>query len=269
MGAVALRRAGAGLRRADVHVDDARRPPGRVLPAVDIAVESAGLGEQRRRLEIDHPAADPNAVVEAFGLGRRRRLARIARDRVLVQMRDVGVVEQIVDQELGVRLDAKIARRQGPAVIGEPGHLDDLGVVGAGRIAHPDPDDIVAFRHRVGPHPRSCRHQILTRNGDALSFGIEGQAVIAAAQVVALHGPKRQWRRAMAAAILKRRRLPVHSAEQDHLLAEKGARDRLGLEVLGPDRCIPAVLREHRSRLPRRDAKRMPPPDFSLCKNDR
>jgi hypothetical protein len=73
----------------------------------------------------------------------------------------------------------------------------------------------------------------------------------------------------MAAAILERRRLPVLAAEQDHLLAKESARDRLGLEVLRPDRCIPAVLWEHCCRLSSRDAERMPSPDFVLSENDR
>src|SRR5215216_1492626 len=75
---IALRRARAGPGGADIHVDHARGLPGGVLPAVNIAIETAGLGKQWRRNEIDHPAADPNAVVEALSFGRCRRLARIA-----------------------------------------------------------------------------------------------------------------------------------------------------------------------------------------------
>ena len=126
-----------------------------MLPAVDIAVEAAGLGEQRRRLEIDHPAPDPHAVVQALGLGRRRGFARIAGDGVLMQMRDMGIVEQIVDQKLRIRIDAQIARRQRPALVGEPGQLDDLRIVGACRIAHPDPDDVPALGDRIGAHART------------------------------------------------------------------------------------------------------------------
>ena len=76
-----------------------------MLPAVDIAGEISGLGKQRRRHEVEHPAADADAVVEPLGLGRRRRLARIAGQRVLVHVGDVGEIEQVVDDELIVGLD--------------------------------------------------------------------------------------------------------------------------------------------------------------------
>src|SRR5215510_15588938 len=100
--AVALRRASASPRAADVHVDNRWWPPGRVLPAVDIAVEAAGLGEQRRGLEVDHPTADPHAIVEALGLGGRRGFARIARNGGAMKMRHMRIVKEVVDQKLGI-----------------------------------------------------------------------------------------------------------------------------------------------------------------------
>src|SRR6266702_2417830 len=245
LAAISLRRPGAGRGAADVDIDGAGRLPGRELPAVDIALEAPGGGKQRRRLEVDHPASDLDAAIEALGPGRRRRLPRIARNGAAMQVADMGKVEQIVDQQLRIGLDAKIARRRRPARIGEPGKLDDLGLVRARGVAHPDPDDIPSLRDRVGPHPRAGRDGRLAGNCDAPPLGVEGEAVIAAAKVVALDLATRQGRCAVAAAILERRRPSARAAEQHNRLAEQGAPDWRARQIPRPDRGIPAVSREH------------------------
>src|SRR5512138_1183502 len=91
---VASGRTRSGLGAANVEVHGRGRIPGRELPPVHISGEISGLGEQRRWNEIDHPAADADAVRKALGLGRRGRLARIARQSLLVNVADMREVEQ-------------------------------------------------------------------------------------------------------------------------------------------------------------------------------
>ena len=60
--ALALRRAGAGRRRADVEAQERRRAEIDDLPAIDVGGEAAGLDERRRRRRIDDPARDLHLV---------------------------------------------------------------------------------------------------------------------------------------------------------------------------------------------------------------
>src|SRR5262245_8620135 len=49
----------------------------------------------------------------------------------------------------------------------------------------------------------------------------------------------------MAAAVLQRGGLAAAVAEQHHLLVEKGSPDRARLQIIRPDRGVPAVAQEH------------------------
>src|SRR5262249_34947424 len=55
----------------------------------------------------------------------------------------------------------------------------------------------------------------------------------------------RERRRAMAAAVFQRGGLAAAVAEQHHLLVEKGSPDRARLQIIRPDRGVPAIAQEH------------------------
>ena len=167
--AVALRRARSGLGAADIQIDDAGRMPSRQLPAVHLAREVAGLGEQWRRLHVKQPAADANAVVEPFGSHGLGGLARIARNRALVHVGDVGEIDQVVDDELIIRFHVQPAGSCRPLRLRQPRHVGNLGGIRLGRIAHPDPDDVPFFRNRIAAHLGVSRHLCLAWNLDALA----------------------------------------------------------------------------------------------------
>src|SRR5262249_25408993 len=86
----------------------------------------------------------------------------------------------------------------------------------------------------------------LSRHLDTLSADIVFQPVIATREVIAGHFTPRERRRAMAAAVFQRGGLAAAVAEQHHLLVEKGSPDRARLQIIRPDRGVPAVAQEHK-----------------------
>ena len=79
---------------------------------------------------------------------------------------------------------------------------------------------------------RGWRDRWLHRHLDAVSGGIELQAVIAALQRVARNRAARQRRGAVAAAILERGGFAAGAAIEHDILADDPARDRLALAAL-------------------------------------
>src|SRR3954469_381058 len=71
LAAIALRRAGAGERDADVEHDGARRLEADDLPAVDVAGLLQLDAPERRRIDVVHPARDGDRVLVVRGRGRR------------------------------------------------------------------------------------------------------------------------------------------------------------------------------------------------------
>lgn len=49
-----------------------------------------------RRHKVEHPAADADAIIQALSLGRNRSFARVAGQRPLVLVGDMGEVEHVV-----------------------------------------------------------------------------------------------------------------------------------------------------------------------------
>ena len=76
-------------------------------------------------------------------------------------------VEQVVDHELPVRLDVQVGALGAPVRIVEPMEVGDLGRVGQRRIAHPDPDPVIAFGDRIGLHLGDARNVLLAGNARA------------------------------------------------------------------------------------------------------
>ena len=60
-------------------------------------------------MDVEQPPGDANTVVEPFGLERLGGFARVAGDRALMDVSDVGEIEQVIDDELIVRFHMKSA----------------------------------------------------------------------------------------------------------------------------------------------------------------
>src|SRR5215831_12998857 len=215
------------------------------VQVANVAGEIAGLGIQRRWNEIDQPAPDPNAVRQTLGLGRRRGFARIAGQRLLVHVDDVGEIEQVIDEKLIVRLQVDVAGRCRPRRIGEPEEVRNLRLVGLGRLSHPDPHRAPLLAYGVAPDLGTARDHGLSRHLDALPVDVVFQPVIAAREVVAGHFAPRERRCAMAATVLQRGGLAAGVAEQHYFFVEKGSPDRARLQIIRPDRGVPAIAQEH------------------------
>ena len=82
-----------------------------------------------------------------------------------------------------------------------PAHLR---LVGAGRIAHPDPHQVIALDDRVAPHAQLRRDHVLAGDLVAAPGRVVPDAVIHAAHAVALAATPRQQRTAMRAAVVQR-----------------------------------------------------------------
>ena len=245
LAAVALGRARARLCATDIQNYGRRWRPGDELPAVDIPLEIAGTGEQGRRHEIQHPTPHAHAVWKPLRPRRRRSLAGVAGQRLLVDVGDVRQIQQIVDDELVVRAHLNGAGGDRPLAICEPGQWRDLVRIGERRITHPDPQYAPSFVDRIASDLRSRRHLHLPGNKNASSARVELKPVIAAGQVLALNLAARQRRRAMAALIRQGGWPAACRAEQDDLLVQEDFRQGCIGEVIRPCCGVPAIAKKH------------------------
>ncbi len=162
------------------------------------------LHEAARRM-IGQPALEMQPALE-------RREARplvgplrhVEAQRLLVREGKMREVEKVVVDQQIMRAVVELARLQPVSRIVERQRGRNGSGIGFRGIAHPHPDPAAHNLHRVAPHAGALRDQLLAGDLDAASVGRELQAVIHAAQVVALEPAERQRRKAMAAAILER-----------------------------------------------------------------
>ena len=164
---------------------NARRQVVDDLPAVDVAGEFADLDEGRRRRLVDDPARHLHAARRAIDAHRGVLDQRHVADGGLVHESEMREIEQVVADELPVALRVQIVGLGAPVRIVEPMVVGDLGGIGQRRIAHPDPQPLVALDHRIGLHPRARRDHVLARHAHAGAGAIEAQPVIVALQHVA------------------------------------------------------------------------------------
>ena len=95
----------------------------------------------------------------------------------------VGEIENIVGIKLVMAFGARGAAHRLPAFVGEPGEVRDQRLVGAIRLAHPDPQQIMRARRADRPAPtRGGTTPDLVRVEDAGAGAVEPQAVIGALQ---------------------------------------------------------------------------------------
>ncbi len=248
--AVASQADRAGRREAGIDGAVAGQHRVGALPAIDAAGVIEILREQRHRRDVGDPARHAHAPRVSLGLDGKA-VEPLAAERAAMDIDDMREVEEIVVVEFPVAFHvqrlATIADRDGEARVGELRPVGNEAVVGLGRVAHPDPQELPFLDQRKAPHPRAGRNGLLARDLDAGAAGIEQQAVIAAADGVALDPPQRQRQTAMAAAILERRGGPGLGAEQHHRHAGDDARQRRPPDLAAPGGDVPAIAEKHRT----------------------
>ncbi len=124
--------------------------------------------------------------------------------------------------------------------------IDDLRLVGAGRIAHPDPHQVIALDDRVAPHAQLRRDHVLAGDLGAAPGRVVPDAVIHAAHAVALTATLRQQRTAMRAAVVQRNDLAAVAPVEQHVILEQRAGEHSSVDQLVvPGGDVPAVSEEH------------------------
>ncbi len=120
--------------------------------------------------------------------------------------------------------------------------IHDLRLVGAGRIAHPDPHQVIALDDRVAPHAQLRRDHVLAGDLGAAPGRVVPDAVIHAAHAVALTATLRQQRAAMRAAVVQRNDPAAFAPVEQHVILEQRAGEHSPVDQLVvPGGDVPAV----------------------------
>src|SRR6185312_4432413 len=247
LAAVAVARAGAGACRADIEAHESGRREIDDLPAIDrlVGAEAARPLEEGRSGVVLHPARHAHGSLAALGLDRRAGDCRGAQGRRMdeLQMRQV---EEILDDEEIIPLEVQALALGAPGRIVHPMEIRDERRIGERRIAHPDPNPMIAFDDRIGAHPRLRRDRLLARHADAGAAAVIDEAVIEALDIAAFELAVRERHVAMAAAILQRGRAAILLApEHDRLAANLAAHQLLPPNLPIPRRDIPEIAGKH------------------------
>src|SRR6516165_2424634 len=185
LAAIALRCATASLSAADIEIDYRWGFPRDHLPAIDISGKIAGTSKQRRWLHVNEPSTHVDSIARPLSLYGKCSLARISSQRLGVKVNKVCEVDEVVDDQLVIGADMKIARRESPGRIVQPREVWNFGFVGASRVSHPDPGHPPLLAHHVAANGGTRRNGLLTRHFNATSGAIEFQPVIATLQMFA------------------------------------------------------------------------------------
>ena len=218
LGNAALGRARAHGGRARVHAHEGRRVPLVDLPAVHPPFKACHALVVGRHLVVQRPACDAQPALAGLHLGLDLRIARRTQ-RGGVDVGQVSKVQQVVHDELHVRLVVDVARLHRPLGAGMPEEAQDAGRVGLLGLAHPDPHEAVALHHGVSAHARHGRNALLARHLHAHTLGVELQAVVQAAHAVAFLAADGQRRRPVAAPVVHRHHTAVFAAVEQQGLA--------------------------------------------------
>ena len=154
-------------------------------------------------------------------------------------------VEQVVHQpEVVAAHGHAVALGQPPAGVVVVLDVDDGVVARQRRVAHPDEEQSVAVAHRVAAHARMRGDALLRRRVDAAAAAVEGQAVVAALEGVALDAAHRQRQPAVRAGVLQRHGRATLGAVEHHRLAEQAPRHGRAAHLAREGRRVPRVPEE-------------------------
>ncbi len=172
------------------------------------------------------------------GLGRPERLG--------VHIAQVGEVGQVVVHQLVVGLVVDIAGAEVEPGIVEADRRRDQGLVSGSRLPHPHPDPAMLLDHRVGLHPGGARDHVLAGDLDTGPGPVELEAVIHAADRLALDPAFRKRRGTVAAAILHGDQGAVGGAiDHDRLVHDHPPDRGVGPQLVVPRSDVPTVADVH------------------------
>ena len=168
-------------------------------------------------------------------------------DVLYVHIGQMRQVEQVVVEQLVMARDMKrrIALHDRPVRMVHHVPVRQQAFIRLVRVARPDPDVLVLFEYRPGPHEAVRRHLRLAGDFHAGAGRVEFQPVIAALQDVADDLALRQRQVPVAAAVFQRDRVPGAVPEQDERLVQDGARQRfVRRHLVIPGSGVPGVFQK-------------------------
>jgi len=128
--------------------------------------------------------------------------------------------------------------------------IRDRERIGQGRIAHPDPQEIMSFDQRIGPRLRCPGHRAFAVRIRGTSTGtIEGQPVIRTFDRLSDELPHVQGSESMRATITQRHRRSVRLPKDQNRFVQVGSMKQLaGQNFIAPGRHVPNILDEIHER---------------------
>ena len=158
----------------------------------------------------------------------------------------MGHVEEIVDNELVVALHMQMAGARLEAGLREPGIVWNERGVGAGGIAHEDPDPFAFLHHRKTADLRAGYDASLLGNEDAGAATIKAHAVIEALDgSIGLHGAHGERHVPMGTAILQRDHRAIGRAVEQNRAAQDQDAPGLVRDIAPQARDIPVIEEKH------------------------
>ena len=198
------------------------------MPAVDVTFEPAELGYHGDRRSIEDPAPGDDGIAALLGPDRHL-LARAAADRRQMYEADVARIDQVVaDAQVARSYVKRISVRRCPARVVVLGQVEQLGLVGARRVAGPNPHQAQVFDDREGSDSRIRRDHLLAGYPNASSAAVESHSVIAALHRIVHEAAHRKRQQPVGAAILQRHDFIAAGAiERDMLLDYRAPGQRM------------------------------------------
>jgi hypothetical protein len=157
----------------------------------------------------------------------------------------VRQIEQIIDDKLPVRVDMEIGAFGSPVRIVKPMEIRDRSGIGERRIAHPDPNPVIAFDHWIASYLRSSRNLFLPGDVNAMTVACKAQSVIEALQCIADEFAHRQRQVAMRAAVLEGHRGSVFGPKQNDRVAQDHATQWFAADLRIGRGDVPIISQEH------------------------
>jgi hypothetical protein len=157
-----------------------------VLPAGNAAGQAGGRPVSGRAFRVVHVTGDPDDTGVLVDRRHDRGLGDLgAADVGGVQIRLVGQVHQVVQQQARARRERGHPAHDDPPGVTEPGHPRNQDGIRSFGIADPHPDQRVLFHEWVPRHPGRPGNPLLCRDGRALAGRVVGEPVVPADDAVA------------------------------------------------------------------------------------
>jgi len=142
--------------------------------------------------------------------------------------------------------------------------IENFRGIGELRVAHPDPDRAVALDRREAAHGKAGLRRVAPRHAHAGARAVEGDAVIAADQHLAIDPSLGERHPAMRASIFECGDGAAFGSEQCYGFVQDGAAEGFLADFIAERRHVPVVAQKHDlvSRLETELSRRPPRPNY-------